>query len=42
MVSVGELDCPIPSRLELQNWVDLRWKTAGGEGGGHEREVFPV
>lgn len=27
---VGELDCPIPSRLEMQNWVDLRWKTTGG------------
>lgn len=27
---VGDLDCPIPSRLELQRWVDRRWKSAGG------------
>lgn len=27
---VGDLDCPIPSRATLQNWVDRRWQTAGG------------
>lgn len=27
---VGDLDCPIPSRESLQNWVDRRWKTTGG------------
>lgn len=27
---VGDLECPIPHRLELQRWVDSRWRTAGG------------
>lgn len=27
---VGDLECPIPDRVEIQWWVDLRWKTTGG------------
>lgn len=27
---VGNLECPIPSRMDLQKWVDQRWKSAGG------------
>lgn len=27
---VGDLDCPIPAKAELQKWVDQRWKTTGG------------
>lgn len=27
---VGNLECPIPPRIEIQKWVDQRWKIAGG------------
>lgn len=27
---VGDLECPIPTKMEVQKWVDQRWKTAGG------------
>lgn len=27
---VGNSDCSIPPRIEVQNWVNQRWKTAGG------------